>query len=103
MNLFIHRCTFICFSEEQCDYFTTTSPCHFGSFNYSGNPLIDTSSDISIRFKKSNDSEITIIDDNFVEDQNKIGVDYLKRMIYSFTAMGDENQSNCAKRPVQVL
>ena len=64
MNLFIHRCMFICFSEEQCDYFTVTTPCHFGSFNYSGNPLSDTSSDIRIRFKKSNDSEITTIIDN---------------------------------------
>ena len=64
--LYSYRNMFICFSEEQCDYFTNTIPCYFGSFTYSGNPLTlsVTYVNVSIRFKKSNDLEITTIIDN---------------------------------------
>ena len=97
------RCTLTCGLDEKCDYIVTinSESCYYGSFLYSGNPISTNHvpTEVKVKFKKtSNDSDTSLIDNNFIQDQNKIGLDYLKKMIYATSFIDDGYESDCAKR-----
>ena len=96
-----YRCTLTCGLDETCDYLVTTNSesCHYGSFLYSGVPISNVPTEVKVQFKKTNnDSDTSLIDNNFIQDQYKIGVDFVKKMIYATSFIDDGNESDCAKR-----